>query len=246
MPDHTRHRTRAHRTLIASGALACAAITLFGAHLVVTFDGRDPAAGAPPAASGPAPTATSAPVAPSPDATTGDSLIVAARPAAKDPSRDRAARDRAARDRAARDRARDVASPAVPGPAPAASASMVPATGEQAAAATTFLDEFVVHHVALDSEQLFTRLHPAIAVAFGEEACRGYIELTVGSVDAVRVSDVVGVTTFRLDTPAGPVEFPGAIAVDVELTYFDGEVASTRVHLPYHDGVVFWLTTCGN
>jgi hypothetical protein len=245
MPDHTRNRTRAHHSLIAAGALACVAIILFGVHQLVTFGGRDPAAGAP--STTPAPVASRS-VATAGDRAAGDRAAgdrAAGGGVEKDPSRDRVAADRSP-DSAGPDMTHDGDSSDVPDPAVATSASIVPATAEQAMAATRFLDAFVAQHAANDSEQLLARLHPAISAAFGEAACRDYVGLTAGSVKGVRVTDVIGMTTFTLDTPTGPIEFPGAIAVDAELTYFDGEVATARIHLPHHDGAVFWLTTCGN
>lgn len=108
-----------------------------------------------------------------------------------------------------------------------------------------FLDGFVEDHRTDDSAGLLATLHPSVSLAYGDDVCTEYVTRTTGSIVGSDTTTVGLPSTLEMNTPSGPITFPGAIPFTVDFTLQDGSTVTNDAHLAFHDGEPAWLTTCG-
>ncbi len=107
-----------------------------------------------------------------------------------------------------------------------------------------FVAEFAAALAGGDGEFVFSRLHPALVLGFGEELCRQWIGAEIMGLSNYALSgSITGPITGSLDTPTGAVVFDERYSAPVSFT-FSGAEFSTDADFVLLDGEVYFTGTC--
>jgi hypothetical protein len=97
-----------------------------------------------------------------------------------------------------------------------------------------------------DLEFVFSRLHPDIVGAFGEELCRSWVEEEILALAEYELDGAVsGPSTGSLDTPIGTLTFEARYTAPVTFL-FGGQRFSVDADFIVVSGEVYFTGTCGS
>ena len=131
-------------------------------------------------------------------------------------------------------------------PSPAFDAAGASVTGNTLVQVEEFVTRFAQAHADGDADALIAALHPVVIAGYGDEICRAHITATVGWLPPLEIVTVAPVLDYRFERPGEGDSLVGVVAVEALATLDDGGTKLWRFNLVIEDGVVSWLSWCGN
>jgi hypothetical protein len=99
----------------------------------------------------------------------------------------------------------------------------------------------------MNTDYLYSVLHPAVLERYGEEACRSTLDTVIANtiqVEALRLTEL-GAWNWEMDEVTGLV--PNTYTIEIRLTLPDGSTLDQETHLAIRDdGSLGWFTDCGD